>query len=148
MSGLSSAVWDSSVRRLSSTSWQTQLGRVDFFTDSKRSIPTESPGTPSQHEDETFSAKIVITPARGHTSSRQLIFRCHQEQSSTLTSILGPSLEVRNIRPYDSEIFFIAATGSIDDMRRILASGMGSIHDCDPDGCSLLSVRTSMLELI
>ena len=148
ISALSSVVGDKFVRRSSTASWQTQLGRVDFSTETKRSIPTKIPGTPGQAEDETFSAKIIITPAADRTPSRQLIFRCRQEQSSTLTSILAPSLEVRNIRPYDSEIFRIAQTGSVNDLRHTLASGMGSVRDCSPGGSSLLSVRIWMPQSI
>lgn len=55
------------------------------------------------------------------------------------------SLKTWNVRPDDSEIFYLVEEGKTEEMRRAFETGSASVYDCNEDGYSLLDVSTDFL---
>lgn len=127
-------------RRISVTSWQTEYGRIDLITEAAHTYDLGRADPECQDRNEEFSALVVLTPAPQADLGKQLLFRGKHQRGCTV-DLIGPStLEIRNIRHNTAEIFKIASSGSVDEMNLLLASGQGSLTDCDECGRPLLSV--------
>ncbi|KAK5083108.1 hypothetical protein LTR05_006991 [Lithohypha guttulata] len=87
-----------------------------------------------------FSSTIKITPSTVENGpGRLLVVRIRQVRSTHIVTTLPPTIQLRNIRPFGSEIFVIAAYGSVSELRRLLAAGEGLISDRNSEGWSLLA---------
>lgn len=134
---------DGFVRELDVIVWQTQLGHVQVITDSQNHTLSAESGARNGSENEAFSITVTITPSRKHNINRQVIIHASSVQSPASLSILPPTLQIRNVRPLDCELFLVAQYGTVAEMRQLLEAGSGSLTDCSPAGFPLLAVRAS-----
>jgi len=90
-----------------------------------------------------FIVKIGFEP-QGAEYKLNLFAAQSQSLHGSFLSI--PNLSINNIVSRDSQVFQIAAGGSVEDLKLLMAAGKANIHDHDPYGWSLLHVRRSSLK--
>lgn len=94
----------------------------------------ESMGVSGNNSSE-ITTRIRFQPKDSHT-----MFTVSVSQIQTLYDSLSgiPGLIVNSILPKDSLVFRVAATGEVEDLLRLFATGKAGLHDHDIDGISLL----------
>lgn len=142
ISGLPAATSERFKTQSSTTSWTTRLGKIDLLTMSRPEISSNEVESMGQSDKWMFASTIKIIPSTVENGSgRLLVVRVRQVRSTHIVMTLPPMMQLRNIRPFDSEIFVLAERGSVSELCQLLAAGEGSISDCSPSGFSLLAVR-------
>jgi len=128
---------------------QTVTGTIHFQFEERRLLEHQShPSDSSASEDlpeETFSARIVVTPASHMGLSSQVILEVAQALTNKTNILSTPTLSFRPIVPRGSEIFRIIQCGSTVDLQKAVSGGTASLADCDPKGRSLLNVGANIL---
>jgi hypothetical protein len=84
-----------------------------------------------------FIGKVVITPKLG---GAQLIFNVSQKTNLLDNTFHAPRISFRLTIPRSSEIFKIAAFGTVFQLREMLESHIEFWNVCDEDGVSLIHV--------
>jgi hypothetical protein len=115
-------------RRDNIVSIHSKLGRIDIRVSklSTSRIPEVSNST----------AEVTFTP----TGAAQLRFSLQQQVTQEASILLTPTLSIRNTIPDDSEIFEIAAYGTVEKLWEMFSCGKASPLDCDTNGRSLINV--------
>ena len=128
---------------------QTIAGTIDVqFKEQWLLVHCNRPNDSSAGEEppeETFSARIVFTPASHMGLSSQVILEISQALTKGNNILSTRILSFRSIVPNTSEIFCIVQYGSIENLQKAINEGTASLTDCDPDGRSLLNVGINLL---
>lgn len=84
--------------------------------------------------DMALAGTVAITPRDCRA------FSCRAVCGFDPTFHLTPHLTYQAMRPNDSELFTIIATGAVEDLTNALELGAASLTDRDEEGRSLLNV--------
>ena len=90
--------------------------------------------------DESFTAKVLVTPTSAPLSKFQIIIDIASRTHQSGTICFTPTLTFCAMIPNDSEVFRVVEGGSVGKLKKLLSSEAASIGDCDPMGRSLLNV--------
>jgi hypothetical protein len=109
-------------------SMRSKMGRID--------IRASKLSSDRIHDSSDSTAEVIFTPTR----AAQLRFFLQQHVTQKSSTLLTPTLSIRNTIPDDSDIFKIAASGTVGKLREMFSSGEASPLDCDTNGRSLINV--------
>ncbi|KAI1427454.1 hypothetical protein F5Y12DRAFT_711990 [Xylaria sp. FL1777] len=96
--------------------------------------------TGAQTADWHFGMKLVFKPEKLN-SILQIQVQQYQAYFSSIS--LPPKIVVNNIVRNDSIVFKIAERGSVEELRRLFATGEACLRDCNKNGASLLYYASS-----
>lgn len=123
------------------SSHEIASSEVSLTEEAKGKQPLRQSG-PAETEDSTtrFIGTVVITPTVGNA---QLILKISQKTTVWANTFLPPKISFRLTIPSTSEIFEIAAFGTVYQLREMLESRAESWNVCDENGVSPIQVASS-----
>jgi hypothetical protein len=114
-------------------------GRIDIYTRTY----TNTQNNNETDTAEQYYANITVTPpwhVVGVQHIPQTLCRLARETTIHTSTLLTPIISFRRIRPDDDYIFTIARSGTSEALQMAFSNGEASLHDCNPQGRSLISV--------
>ena len=95
----------------------------------------------------SFSARLEYLPSSNLAQAKIVANVLHYSGYFGSTT-LYPSLSVSPVIPLTSEVFVTIESGDLTKLQTLLRAGSASLRDCDPEGRSLLGVRTTLPKCI
>ena len=120
-------------------------GRASVSTKITKALPRSNGNHYDDAQMESFSATLEYLPASNFPYAKLVATVVHRVGLLGSTT-LYPSLTVSPIVPAQSEVFVAIKAGDLSGLKALLRDGQASLKDCDPQGRSLLGVRTILTQ--
>jgi cell division septum initiation protein DivIVA len=119
-----------------SRSYDVQQGALAISYAARSSSNVQSPEGCVETLDGTLS---LLMPHQPHCIKLNVWFS--QKRRGRQFDILPSTISFQSVRPDQSIVFKIAASGCVEKLVELFEAGMASLSDCDSEGRSLLNVR-------
>ena len=87
----------------------------------------------------TFTAKVELLPRDAFIPTK-FVTSLHFEVGLFGITSLNPLISISSMVPMDSAVFRLIKEGDLAGLLQLFQHGEASLHDCDPEGRSLLTV--------